>query len=125
MESFYADCTVRMHKSLENLTKEFGKLRTGRASSTLVEGIKWSLCPGIYRGNVYFSVRTTNMKLRADRIVQNMVKRIGSAGGHDMVAAGKIDCDLVVNNDCNGVIQTLISRFLKGVKREGIEGRPL
>lgn len=90
-----------------------------------LEGIKWSLCLGIYRGNVYFSVRTTNMKLRADRIVQNMVKRIGSAGGHDMVAAGKIDCDLVVNNDCNGVIQTLISRFLKGVKRDGIEGRPL
>ena len=40
MESFYADCTVRMHKSLEKLTKEFGKLRTGRASSTLVEGIR-------------------------------------------------------------------------------------
>lgn len=90
-----------------------------------LDGIKWALCLGIYRGNVYFSVRTANTKLRADRIVQNMVKRIGSAGGHDMVAAGKIDCDLVNSDDCNGVIQTLIARFLKTVKRDGIEGNPL
>ncbi len=90
-----------------------------------LDGIRWSLCLGIYRENVYFSVRTTHRGAGADRIVQSMVKRIGSAGGHDMVAAGKIDCNLVISSDCTGVIQTLISRFLKGVKRHGIEGRPL
>lgn len=90
-----------------------------------LEGVKWSLCLGVYDGNVYFSVRTTLMKNGADRIVQNMVKRIGSAGGHDMIAAGKIECDLVSNNDCDGAIQTLIARFLKGVKRTGVEGKPL
>ncbi|MBN2688132.1 MAG: hypothetical protein JXR85_08125, partial [Deltaproteobacteria bacterium] len=90
-----------------------------------MEGVRWSLCVGFYNENVYFSVRTTNMKNGADRIVQNMVRRIGSAGGHEMVAAGKIDCDLVVNSDCEGIIQTLIKRFLKEVKRNGIEGKPL
>ncbi len=40
MESVYTDCTTRMNKALDSLSKEFGKLRTGRASSSLVEDIK-------------------------------------------------------------------------------------
>ncbi|WP_462323350.1 ribosome recycling factor [Desulfoplanes sp.] len=40
MESLYEDCTTRMQKALDNLNREFAKLRTGRASSSLVEDIK-------------------------------------------------------------------------------------
>jgi nanoRNase/pAp phosphatase (c-di-AMP/oligoRNAs hydrolase) len=90
-----------------------------------MDGVRWSLCVGVFEDNVYFSVRTTNMKNGADRVVQNMVKRIGSAGGHEMVAAGKIECARVAGSDCEGVIQTLITRFLAEVEREGIEGKPL
>ncbi len=40
MEDLYQDCKTRMQKALDNLDREFGKLRTGRASTTLVEDIK-------------------------------------------------------------------------------------
>lgn len=40
MEKHLEDCTQRMQKSIESLEKEFGKLRTGRASTALVDSIR-------------------------------------------------------------------------------------
>ncbi|GAU07567.1 ribosome recycling factor [Desulfoplanes formicivorans] len=40
METLYQECQTRMQKALDNLNREFGKLRTGRASSSLIEDIK-------------------------------------------------------------------------------------
>src|SRR6056297_3366387 len=40
MEALYEECKTRMHKALDNLAREFGRLRTGRASTSLVESIK-------------------------------------------------------------------------------------
>lgn len=39
MEEVFQDCDQRMNKALKNLEKEFRKLRTGRASTSLVEDI--------------------------------------------------------------------------------------
>ncbi len=40
MDKQIADCKTRMQKSIENLSKEFSKLRTGRASTALVDSIR-------------------------------------------------------------------------------------
>lgn len=40
MDDVLLDCTDRMEKAVSNLQKEFDKLRTGRASSVLVEDLK-------------------------------------------------------------------------------------
>ncbi|MBQ7584778.1 MAG: ribosome recycling factor [Desulfovibrionaceae bacterium] len=40
IDSVLLDAEERMEKTLESLKKEFGKLRTGRASASLVDGIK-------------------------------------------------------------------------------------
>ena len=40
MDSSLLDAEERMEKALASLDREFGKLRTGRASTALVEGIK-------------------------------------------------------------------------------------
>lgn len=40
MDKQIADCKNRMQKSIENLSKEFSKLRTGRASTALVDSIR-------------------------------------------------------------------------------------
>lgn len=40
MPTFIEECTSRMQKSIENLDKEFSKLRTGRASTALVDNIR-------------------------------------------------------------------------------------
>ena len=40
MEALIKDCRERMQKALENLDREFTKLRTGRASASLVDEVK-------------------------------------------------------------------------------------
>ncbi len=40
MESILKDVKSRMQKALDNLDREFAKLRTGRASTSLVDGIQ-------------------------------------------------------------------------------------
>lgn len=40
MDKQIADCKARMQKSIDNLSKEFSKLRTGRASTALVDSIR-------------------------------------------------------------------------------------
>ena len=40
IDSTLLDAEERMEKTIESLKKEFGKLRTGRASASLVDGIK-------------------------------------------------------------------------------------
>jgi nanoRNase/pAp phosphatase (c-di-AMP/oligoRNAs hydrolase) len=90
-----------------------------------LEGINWSLCLGTFQDDIYFSVRTTKTRERADRVVQKMVRKIGSAGGHNMVAAGKVDHSFIHRNDHAATMNTLISRFLKGIKREAFQGKNL
>ena len=40
MEDVFQDCRERMEKALQTLTRDFGKLRTGRASTSLVEDVQ-------------------------------------------------------------------------------------
>ncbi len=40
MEDVFQDCRERMEKAIETLQKDFSKLRTGRASTTLVEDVQ-------------------------------------------------------------------------------------
>lgn len=40
MDAVFDACKERMQKALANLDREFGRLRTGRASTTLVDNIK-------------------------------------------------------------------------------------
>lgn len=40
MEKHIKDCTNRMQKSIDSLEKDFSRLRTGRASTTLVDNIR-------------------------------------------------------------------------------------
>ncbi len=40
MQSVLKDCEDKMKKAVESLKREFGKLRTGRASTTLVDNLK-------------------------------------------------------------------------------------
>lgn len=39
MDEVFKDCKQRMQKALDTLKKDFGRLRTGRASTTLVEDV--------------------------------------------------------------------------------------
>lgn len=53
-----------------------------------LEGKTWSLATGVYGDRVYLSIRTTNSRADAGRIMRRLVARSGKGGGHGMLAGG-------------------------------------
>ena len=56
-----------------------------------LEGIETVLSMGHYNDEVILSIRTTNSLLNAGEIIRRLVAGRGAAGGHGMMAGGKLD----------------------------------
>jgi len=56
-----------------------------------LEGIETVLCMGQYVGEMIFSTRTIRHDLNMGEVVKRLVSGIGTAGGHGMMAGGKVD----------------------------------
>jgi len=56
-----------------------------------LRGIQWVLCMGVYGAELILSVRSRSKKIGAGRLVQEIMKDRGAAGGHGTMAAGHID----------------------------------
>ena len=55
-----------------------------------LEDIVWVLSFGVYRNNLYFSLRSTDPESNAGGLALFLAEGLGSAGGHDQTAGGKI-----------------------------------
>lgn len=53
-----------------------------------LEGKTWSLATGVYDGRLYLSMRTTNPRADAGRMMRRLLGRRGKGGGHGMIAGG-------------------------------------
>lgn len=53
-----------------------------------LEKMRWSICTGRYKGQLHVSLRSTNPKARAGRLLRKLLG--GSGGGHQMIAGGAI-----------------------------------
>ncbi|OIP62833.1 MAG: phosphoesterase [Nitrospirae bacterium CG_4_9_14_3_um_filter_53_35] len=76
------------------------------------EGVEWVLVMGIFRKAMILSVRTSDMRGGAGDLVQGMVRGMGKAGGHGMMAGGKIDMKDGLKQELEEMLQ---ERFLKKV----------
>jgi nanoRNase/pAp phosphatase (c-di-AMP/oligoRNAs hydrolase) len=56
-----------------------------------LEGIETVLCMGQYAGEMIFSTRTLRSDLNMGDVVKRLVSGRGTAGGHGMMAGGKVD----------------------------------
>jgi nanoRNase/pAp phosphatase (c-di-AMP/oligoRNAs hydrolase) len=54
-----------------------------------LKGVEWVICMGVYDDEMMLSVRTNNQG-DAGHLVQEIVGRLGSAGGHGAMAAGQV-----------------------------------
>jgi nanoRNase/pAp phosphatase (c-di-AMP/oligoRNAs hydrolase) len=81
------------------------------------EGVKWVLSAGEFVGDVYFSLRTKKRRGSADRIAQQMVAGLGTGGGHEMLAGGKVSAGGMPHHSPEELTEILAARFLKAVKR--------
>jgi nanoRNase/pAp phosphatase (c-di-AMP/oligoRNAs hydrolase) len=56
-----------------------------------LEGIDIVLCMGHYNTEMILSIRTSSEDVNAGDLIRKLVAGIGTAGGHGMMAGGKID----------------------------------
>ncbi len=56
-----------------------------------LEGMRWSLAWGEYGGDLYYSLRTTDRRANAGRLIREIIEaRGGSAGGHGTMAGARL-----------------------------------
>lgn len=56
-----------------------------------VEEVRWALVVGVHGDRVYCSVRTEDRRANAGRMLRRVVASDGRAGGHGMMAGGRVD----------------------------------
>ena len=56
-----------------------------------LQGKTWSLCTGLFNDRIYLSIRTTNARADAGRVMRRLVGRRGKGGGHGMSAGGWVE----------------------------------
>jgi nanoRNase/pAp phosphatase (c-di-AMP/oligoRNAs hydrolase) len=56
-----------------------------------LDDVKWSLAFGEYEGQLYFSLRTSDRRMNAGRLIREVIEeKGGSAGGHGSMAGARI-----------------------------------
>ncbi|MCM0083225.1 DHH family phosphoesterase [Geomonas sp. Red32] len=56
-----------------------------------LEGVEVVLCMGQYNNEMVLSIRTSSEEINAGELIRAIVAGVGSAGGHGMMAGGKVD----------------------------------
>jgi nanoRNase/pAp phosphatase (c-di-AMP/oligoRNAs hydrolase) len=84
-----------------------------------LEDVKWSLAFGEYEGQLYFSLRTSDRRMNAGRLIREVIEeKGGSAGGHGSMAGARVPLRGLGPAARTRFEQELVQRFLKefGVK---------
>ncbi len=79
-----------------------------------LEDVKWSLAFGEYEGQLYFSLRTSDRRMNAGRLIRDVIEeKGGSAGGHGSMAGARVPLRGLVPAARARFEQDLVQRFLK------------
>ena len=84
-----------------------------------LQDVKWSLAFGEYEGQLYFSLRTSDRRMNAGRLIRDVIEeKGGSAGGHGSMAGARVPLRGLGPPARTRLEQELVQRFLKefGVK---------
>lgn len=89
-----------------------------------LEGIAWALSLGEHRGNLHFSLRSADPESNAGGLALHLAEGLGSAGGHDQTAGGKIALTNASAARRKEVTAIVIRRYLRALLLPP-RGRPL
>lgn len=89
-----------------------------------LEGIHWSFAIGRFGSDLWLSIRTNLERANAGRMVRRVVGKLGVAGGHGMMAGGKIPDGAVTPQKAAELEETLCARALTLLRAEAA-GVPL
>ncbi len=82
-----------------------------------LEGKTWSACTGLYEDRLYMSLRTTNPRADAGRLMRRILGRRGKGGGHGMIAGGWIELNDSSRANPKGVQQHVARRLAHLLKK--------
>ncbi len=89
--------------------------------------MKWSLAYGEYEGQLFFSLRTSDRRMNAGRLIRDVIEeKGGSAGGHGSMAGARIPLRALGPPARARLKTELVQRFLEefGV-RAGRKGKKI
>ncbi len=90
------------------------------------ERISWALATGRFDEQLFVSMRSSNANAHAGKILQQIIGKMGTAGGHAMIAGGRIPLNQSDHGDWQCLESLVISRFLQKLRYgKNIEWKPL
>ncbi len=78
-----------------------------------LQGSRWVICMGTYRGDLILAVRTRNRRGGAGQLARNIVGSQGTAGGHGIMAGGQMQLG---TRQPEGLARELAQRALEYLK---------
>ncbi len=91
-----------------------------------LERITWSLCMARWGDRLVLSIRTTNVKAQAGRLIRRLAGRRGRAGGHNMMAGGWMDAAHLDQAGWSQLEEELTEKFLNLLGHKDVAAmRPL
>jgi nanoRNase/pAp phosphatase (c-di-AMP/oligoRNAs hydrolase) len=85
-----------------------------------VEGIEWALCMGRFEGDLLLSIRTQKVRANAGKMIRSIVGSQGAAGGHDMIAGGKLVGAALTQTRARRMEDLMRKRLLRELGATGI-----
>jgi nanoRNase/pAp phosphatase (c-di-AMP/oligoRNAs hydrolase) len=90
-----------------------------------MENIRWTLCMGEFKDDLILSVRTSRRGWIAGKIALRIVAGMGTGGGHEKAAGGKIVLTGMIPEERTRLVKKITDRFLKIVGVQNREGKHL
>jgi nanoRNase/pAp phosphatase (c-di-AMP/oligoRNAs hydrolase) len=88
-----------------------------------LEGLRWSLATGSYKGELYLSLRLNDRRVNAGKLVREIcAPRGGSAGGHGAMAGARIPLNGRTQEQLSA---ELFGAFLRAFHLKAGPGAPL
>jgi nanoRNase/pAp phosphatase (c-di-AMP/oligoRNAs hydrolase) len=88
--------------------------------------VRWSLAVGEYRGNLYFSVRTSDRRKNAGKLIREVIEaRGGMAGGHGSMAGARLGVRKLSPAGRRRVVRAIFRDFLREFGERASRGRRL
>lgn len=89
------------------------------------ERIGWSLCTGRFEKDLVVSIRSSNPRAKAGRLLRRIISSRGRAGGHDMTAGGRIPLDCDTSDSMDRLQENLMNAFARVLGHKEAHWRPL
>lgn len=81
-----------------------------------LQGVSWSMVMGCYQNALYLSIRTNDRSASSGDVMVQVVEGLGSGGGHDMMAGGRIPLTALPGG-APELVETLTRRLLKTLRK--------